>query len=48
MICKYEFIYSGKANYPVCRMCVWSEVSRSGFYEGVTAGTPVQRDAGWS
>lgn len=29
----YEFIDSEKANYPICRMCVWAEVSRSGFYE---------------
>ena len=33
MICKYDFIDSGKANYPIRRMCVWSKVSRSGFYE---------------
>jgi putative transposase len=30
---KYEFIDSEKANYPICRMCVWAQVSRSGFYE---------------
>jgi transposase InsO family protein len=30
---RYEFIDSEKANYPICRMCVWSDVSRSGFYE---------------
>lgn len=33
MSSKYEFIDSEKANYPICRMCCWAEVSRSGFYE---------------
>lgn len=33
MSSRYEFIDSEKANYPICRMCVWSAVSRSGFYE---------------
>lgn len=33
MSSKYEFIDGEKANYPIVRMCVWSDVSRSGFYE---------------
>ena len=33
MSSKYEFIDAEKANYPVTRMCVWLEVSKSGFYE---------------
>jgi transposase InsO family protein len=33
VISKYEFIDGEKANYPIVRMCVWSNVSRSGFYE---------------
>jgi transposase InsO family protein len=30
---KYEFIDGEKANYPIIKMCAWSQVSRSGFYE---------------
>lgn len=30
---KYAFIDAEKAHYPLNRMCVWLEVSRSGFYE---------------
>ena len=33
MSSKYEFIEGEKANYPICKMCVWAEVSKSGFYE---------------
>ena len=33
MSSKYEFIEGEKANYPIARMCVWAEVSKSGFYE---------------
>lgn len=33
MSSKFEFIDGEKANYPITRMCVWAEVSRSGFYE---------------
>ena len=33
MSSKYEFIDGEKANYPIVRMCVWSGVSRAGFYE---------------
>ena len=33
MTSKYEFIDGEKVNYPVVKMCLWSEVSRSGFYE---------------
>lgn len=33
MTSKYEFIDGEKDNYPIVRMCLWSEVSRSGFYE---------------
>lgn len=33
MSSRYEFIDSEKANYPIVRMCVWAQVSRSGFYE---------------
>lgn len=33
MSAKYEFIDGEKANYPVVRMCAWSGVSTSGFYE---------------
>lgn len=29
----YEFIDGEKANYPIVKMCEWSGVSRSGFYE---------------
>ena len=29
----YEFIEGEKANYPITLMCLWAEVSRSGFYE---------------
>jgi putative transposase len=29
----YEFIDGEKAHYPIVKMCDWSEVSRSGFYE---------------
>lgn len=32
MILRYEFIDSEKANYPTIRMCLWSNVSTSGFY----------------
>jgi transposase InsO family protein len=30
---KYELIDAEKANYPIVKMCVWIDVSRSGFYE---------------
>ena len=33
MTSKYEFIDGEEDNYPIVRMCPWSEVSRSGFYE---------------
>ena len=33
MSSKYEFIDGEKANYPVVKMCRWSNVSTSGFYE---------------
>ena len=33
MTSKYEFIDGEKANYPIVLMCVWSDVSRSGYYE---------------
>ena len=33
MTSKYEFIDGEKDNYPVVKMCLWSDVSRSGFYE---------------
>jgi putative transposase len=33
VISKYEFIDAMKALFPVVLMCVWSEVSRSGFYD---------------
>lgn len=33
MNAKYEFIDAQKAHYPVVRMCVWSGVSRSGYYD---------------
>lgn len=33
MSSKYEFIEGEKANYRIAKMCVWSKVSRSGFYE---------------
>ena len=35
----YELIEREKANFPISRMCVWSEVSRSGFYEWLKAPT---------
>jgi len=30
---KYEFIDGEKANFPIVKMCQWSDVSKSGFYE---------------
>lgn len=33
MTSKYEFIDGEKANYPLVLMCLWLDVSRSGFYE---------------
>ncbi len=33
MSSKYEFIDGEKASYPVVRMCLWSGVSKSGFYD---------------
>lgn len=36
MIAKYEFIDAQKAFYPTTLMCVWSSVSRSGFYDWVS------------
>ena len=33
MISKYEFIDAMKALYPVVLMCLWAEVSKSGFYD---------------
>jgi putative transposase len=30
---KYAFICGEEGNYPIDRMCVWSKVSRSGYYE---------------
>ena len=33
MSSKYEFIEGEKANYPISKMCLWSRVSKSGFYE---------------
>lgn len=33
MSSKYEFIDGEKANYRISNMCLWLEVSRSGFYE---------------
>jgi putative transposase len=34
----YEFIDGEKANYPIVSMCVWSNVSRSGYYEWAGRG----------
>lgn len=36
MIAKYEFIDAQKAYYPICKMCTWAEVSRSGYYDWTT------------
>ncbi len=33
MSSKYEFIDGEKAHYPIVRMCAWSDVSTSGYYE---------------
>ena len=33
MSSKYEFIDGEKANYPIVKMCLWADVSKSGFYE---------------
>lgn len=33
MSSKYEFIDGEKANYPITKMCMWANVSKSGFYE---------------
>lgn len=33
MSSKFEFIEGEKASYPIVKMCVWSGVSKSGFYE---------------
>lgn len=30
---RYEFIEAEKAGYPIAKMCVWLDVSPSGFYE---------------
>ena len=35
----YEFIFSEKANFPIIKMCEWSEVSTSGFYDWATRPT---------
>lgn len=32
MISKYELIDAEKDNFPIAKMCLWSEVSRSGYY----------------
>jgi len=44
---KYEFIEGEKANYPIVKMCVWSKVSKSGFYEwrGRPASATAERRA---
>ena len=39
MTSKYEFIDGEKANYPIVLMCVWSHVSRSGYYEWLNRPT---------
>ncbi len=33
MSSKFEFIEGEKANFPICKMCKWADVSTSGFYE---------------
>ena len=33
MTARFEFIDAERANYPVVRMCVWAQVSASGYYE---------------
>jgi len=32
---KYAFIDAEKARYPIVKMCVWLDVSSSGYYEWV-------------
>lgn len=39
MISKYEFIDAMKALYPIVLMCLWAEVSKSGFYDWLTRPT---------
>jgi hypothetical protein len=43
---KYAFICGEEGNYPVAKMCRWSKVSRSGYYEWrgrVPSSTAVRR-----
>lgn len=42
MSAKYAFIHSEEGNYPISKMCVWAQVSRSGFHSWKTR-TPSQR-----
>jgi transposase InsO family protein len=39
VISKYEFIDAMKALYPIVLMCLWAEVSKSGFYDWLTRPT---------
>lgn len=46
MTSKYEFIDGEKAFYPIVLMCVWADVSRSGYYEWLerpTSATALRR-----
>ena len=33
MSAKFEFIDAQKADFPIIKMCMWTEVSTSGYYE---------------
>ena len=45
MTAKFEFIDAQKANFPIVKMCVWAEVSTSGYMNGGTGRSRPQRFA---
>ena len=43
MTSRYEFIDAEKATYPIVKMCVWLDVSKSGFYAQCASTTRTVR-----